>query len=113
MFESIKNAHKLLGMNARNLEYIRPYNRKKAKRLADDKILSKRVLKKAEIPVPKLLAKIKSTEELENFDFTGGSQWELRGEIYNFVLIIRLYYYNDIKTFMGCFYLSWFFEALF
>ena len=70
MFESIKNAHKLLGMNARNLEYIRPYNRKKAKRLADDKILSKRVLKKAEIPVPKLIAKIKSVEELENFDWT-------------------------------------------
>lgn len=70
MFDSIKNAHKLLGMNARNLEYIRPYNRKKAKRLADDKIMSKRVLKKAEIPVPKLIAKIKSTEELENFDWT-------------------------------------------
>ena len=70
MFDSIKNAHKLLGMNARNLEYIRPYNRKKAKRLADDKIMSKRVLKKAEIPIPKLLAKIKSAEELENFDWT-------------------------------------------
>ena len=70
MFEYIKNAQKLLGMNARNLEYIRPYNRKKAKHLADDKILSKRVLKKAEIPVPKLLAKIKSVEELEKFDWS-------------------------------------------
>ena len=70
MFDSIKNAHKLLGMNARNLEYIRPYNRKKAKRLADDKILSKRILKKAEIPVSKLIAKIKSVEELENFNWS-------------------------------------------
>ena len=70
MFDSIKNARKLLGMNARNLDYIRPYNRKKAKNLADDKILSKRVLKKAEIPVPKLLAKIKSIEDLENFDWS-------------------------------------------
>lgn len=69
MFEILKNGKKLLGMNARNLDYIRPYNRKKAKRLADDKILSKRVLKKAGIPVPKLLAKIKTIEELEDFDW--------------------------------------------
>lgn len=70
MFEEFKNAQKLLGLNARNLDYIRPYNKKKAKRLADDKILSKRVLRKGGIPVPKLLAKIKSVEELENFDWT-------------------------------------------
>lgn len=70
MLDFIKNGNKLLGMNARNLDYIRPYNRKKAKRLADDKILSKRVLRKGGIPVPKLLAKIKTTEELENFDWT-------------------------------------------
>lgn len=70
MFESIKNAQKLLGMNARNLSYIRPYNRKKAKRLADNKIMSKRVLGKAGIPVSKLIAKIKSIEELENFDWS-------------------------------------------
>lgn len=69
MFDSIKNAHKLLGMNARNLEYIRQYNRKKAKRLADDKIMSKRILKKAGIPVPELIAKIKSVEELDGFNW--------------------------------------------
>jgi alpha-L-glutamate ligase-like protein len=70
MFEIFKNGNKLLGMNSRNLDYIRPYNRKKAKKLADDKILSKRVLKKGGIPVPKLLAKIRSVEELENFDWS-------------------------------------------
>ena len=57
-------------MNARNLDYIRPYNRKRAKKLADDKILSKRMLKKGGIPVPKLLAKIKSVDELESFDWS-------------------------------------------
>lgn len=57
-------------MNARNLDYIRPYNRKKAKKLADDKILSKRMLKRGGIPVPKLLAKISTAEELENFDWS-------------------------------------------
>ncbi len=70
MFEELKNARKLLGLNARNLAYIRPYNKKKSKRLADDKISSKRVLRKAGIPVPKLLARIKSVEELESFDWT-------------------------------------------
>lgn len=70
MFEELKNARKLLGLNARNLDYIRPYNKKKAKRLADDKLLSKRALRKGGIPVPKLLAKVKSAEELENFDWT-------------------------------------------
>ena len=70
MFEIFKNGNKLLGMNARNLDYIRPYNRKKAKKLADDKILSKRMLKKGGIPVPKLLAKIRTVEELENFDWS-------------------------------------------
>src|SRR5476649_2940358 len=70
MFESIKNAHKLLGMNARNLDYIRPYNRKKAKRLADSKLLSKSKLGKGDIPVPQLIAKIRTTSELENFDWS-------------------------------------------
>ncbi len=70
MFEQFKNARKLLGLNARSLDYIRPYNKKKSKRLADDKILSKRALRKGGIPVPKLLAKIRSVEELEIFDWT-------------------------------------------
>ncbi|HEX8974078.1 MAG TPA: sugar-transfer associated ATP-grasp domain-containing protein [Patescibacteria group bacterium] len=70
MFDYLRGGSKLLGMNARNLDYIRPYNRKNAKRLADNKILSKRVLKKGGIPVPRLIAKIKTMEELENFDWT-------------------------------------------
>ncbi len=57
-------------MNSRNLEFIRPYNLKKAKRLADDKLLSKKILKKEGIAVPGLIAKIRTHEELENFDWT-------------------------------------------
>jgi len=69
MFEFFKNSRKLLGMNSRNLEFIRPFNRLRAKRLADDKLLSKRILKKNNIAVPRLLAKIKTIEDLENFDW--------------------------------------------
>lgn len=59
----------VLGMNARNLTYIQPHNMRRAKRIADDKLLSKKILKKASIPVPKLIGKIRSREELERFDW--------------------------------------------
>lgn len=71
MLQIIKNSRKILGMNSRNLEYIRPNNLKKAKQLADDKLHSKRLLKKENIPVPKLIAKISSYRELEQF------KWDL------------------------------------
>ncbi len=56
-------------MNARNLDYIRPFNRSRAKKLADNKLLSKKILAKNDISVPKLIAKIRTVEELENFDW--------------------------------------------
>lgn len=76
MFEFFKKilafrqaSREILGMNSRNLEYIRPFNRVRAKRLADNKLLSKRVLKKNAIAVPDLIAQIKTIEDLENFDW--------------------------------------------
>jgi alpha-L-glutamate ligase-like protein len=69
MFEFIKKSRGILGMNARNLEYIRPFNRVSAKRLADNKLLSKRVLKKNDIAVPALISQIKSLEDLDGFDW--------------------------------------------
>ncbi len=70
MFEYLKKSHQLLGMNSRNLEYIRPLNLSLAKKLADDKLASKKLLKKNNIAVPKLIAKISSFIELENFDWS-------------------------------------------
>lgn len=70
MLNVIKNRNKILGMNSRNLRFIRPNNPKKAIRIADDKLLSKKVLKKGGIPVPKLIAKIKNSEDLDNFNWT-------------------------------------------
>lgn len=64
----LKNKN-ILGINARNLLYIRPNNLKSAKRLADDKLRCKCILKKAKVPVPKLIKSIKTQEELDNFDF--------------------------------------------
>ncbi|MBN1915427.1 ATP-dependent zinc protease [Candidatus Dojkabacteria bacterium] len=65
----LNNRKKILGLNERNLKYIRPFNKKKAKLIADNKLLTKKYLEKAGIPIPKLLAVIKNEEELENFDW--------------------------------------------
>lgn len=72
MFEFIKiikKSRQILGMNSRNLEYIRPFNLSRAKKLADNKLQSKKVLQKNNIAVPKLIAKITSLKELETFDW--------------------------------------------
>jgi alpha-L-glutamate ligase-like protein len=69
MTSFFKNRRNILGMNARNLLYTRPNNLRRAKRLADNKLESKKALAKAELPVPVLLGKIGSREELENFDW--------------------------------------------
>ena len=61
--------HGILGINARNLLYIRPYNKKKAIKLADDKIKTKQFLSTRDIPVPKLFGIIKNPLELEKYDF--------------------------------------------
>lgn len=69
MLNFFKKRKKILGMNSRNLEYIRFSNLKRAKQIADDKILSKKILFKGDIPVPELIAKISKLDELEKFDW--------------------------------------------
>ena len=59
----------ILGINARNLLYIKPYNEKKAIKLADNKIKTKRFLEARGVPVPKLIAAIHTREEAEKFNF--------------------------------------------
>ncbi len=59
----------MLGINARNLSYIRAYNTKKAFKLADNKMRTKQFLSARDIPVPKLYHTIKKRTELEKFDF--------------------------------------------
>ena len=59
----------ILGMNARNLSYIRPYNRKKAIKLADDKLATKELLIKTGISTPRLYGVIKTIKDFENFDW--------------------------------------------
>ncbi|MBU1018084.1 DUF1704 domain-containing protein [Patescibacteria group bacterium] len=59
----------LLGINARNLLYIRAYNPKKAIMMADSKIKTKNFLSARGVPVAKFYASIHNKKELDNFDW--------------------------------------------
>jgi alpha-L-glutamate ligase-like protein len=65
----LKNRKAVLGRNERQLFYIRRFNLRRAKRIADNKILSKVILKRNNIPVPKKITVIRSHKDLEYFDF--------------------------------------------
>lgn len=57
-------------MNARNLDYVRPLNKKSARKLADNKLVCKRVLRKNSLAVPGLIGKIRNYDELDVFDWS-------------------------------------------
>ncbi len=69
----------ILGINARNLLYISPFNKEKGIEIADDKIKTKAFLSARGIPVPKLLGVISSRVELSRFHFGKlGSEFVLK-----------------------------------
>lgn len=59
----------VLGMNARNLGYIRPYNKISSIHLADNKLATKRLLLKHGIPTPRLYGVIKNMRDFEQFNW--------------------------------------------
>ena len=60
----------ILGMNARNLQYIKKQNPRKAVRLADNKLQTKQFLGERGIPFAETYAVIRSRKQLVNFDFS-------------------------------------------
>lgn len=69
MFPFLSNRG-VLGMNARNLLYIKPFNPRKAVQFADDKLKTKAFLSARGVPVAKLYARIESLRQLRGFDFS-------------------------------------------
>jgi alpha-L-glutamate ligase-like protein/uncharacterized protein (TIGR02421 family) len=61
--------HGVLGLNARNLLYIKPFNPKKAMAFADDKLKTKAYLGARGIPVAKVYGRIENHRQLRSFDF--------------------------------------------
>lgn len=70
MFNYIKKSGYVLGMNARNLTYLRPSNSIRAIRLADDKIRAKKVLNQNGLPVLRNYSIIRNINDLQSFDWT-------------------------------------------
>lgn len=64
-----QNRKDILGMNARNYTYMTSDRRKI--RIADNKLLTKQILRKADIPAPEVYGVIRNREQLESFDFEG------------------------------------------
>ena len=60
----------ILGMNSRNLQYIKKFNPAKAIRLADNKFRTKHFLSQRWIPVPITYDLIKSRDQLYTYDFS-------------------------------------------
>lgn len=60
----------MLGMNARNYLYIRKFNRRKQKLVADNKLLTKERLLAEDVPTNAILAKFESLQDVRSFDWT-------------------------------------------
>lgn len=66
---SLFSSHGVLGLNARNLLYIKPFNPRKAVAFADDKLKTKAYLSARGIPTAKIYARIEDHPQLQAFDF--------------------------------------------
>jgi len=69
MLNLLRKSKGLLGINARNLKFIRRYNSHRSIKLADDKLQSKEVMFEAGLPVADLIAVIRDRNEYYNFDW--------------------------------------------
>lgn len=65
ILEQRKN-NTVLGRNHRNVIYMRPYNKRRAKRIADDKLLCKKILGRHEIPTAEIFKVIRNRKQLES-----------------------------------------------
>jgi len=66
---AVKLQH-ILGLNARNYEYLSDYNTPSTRRIADSKLLTKSSLKKMNIPTPRLYKVFRQQNEIGSFDFS-------------------------------------------
>lgn len=62
-------AQDILGMNARNHEYLK-FNARAGKKIANSKLLTKSTMRKYKIPVPRLHRVFKDKSEIDKFDFS-------------------------------------------
>ncbi|MEA3273297.1 MAG: sugar-transfer associated ATP-grasp domain-containing protein [Patescibacteria group bacterium] len=71
ILNSLKKSSDVLGMNSRNLDYIRPYNKRRARKIADNKLLTKKILRRNNIRTPRLISRVSNIAQLKTFDWDG------------------------------------------
>ncbi len=59
----------MLGLNARNYLYIRAFNKRSQKTVADNKLLTKERLFATAVPTSLVLATFRSPDDIRNFDW--------------------------------------------
>ena len=59
----------ILGINLRNQHYLRELNNQSSKRIADNKLLTKRILRRANVPTPEVFKVIRTPKQLEFVDW--------------------------------------------
>jgi len=69
MLTFLLKSRSVLGLNARNLSYLKPSNRRRAIRIADNKLLTKKILHQNGLPVLENHSIIHNVKELKNFDW--------------------------------------------
>jgi len=69
MLNHLKKGKYILGINARNLTYLRPSNSQRAIRIANNKLLAKKILSKNGLPVSQTYSMIENIKELKDFDW--------------------------------------------
>ncbi|MBD3362434.1 DUF1704 domain-containing protein [Candidatus Dojkabacteria bacterium] len=69
IFQILRNRNKVLGQNARNLLFIQKEGNTRGRKIADDKLLTKKILASENIPSPELLGVIKDYSEFEAFNW--------------------------------------------
>lgn len=70
MINLFRTSANVLGINERNLKYIKPYNPSAAKKIADDKLLTKKILLEHGIGTPELIDEVKSFKALKKLNFS-------------------------------------------
>lgn len=64
----LANRSRILGLNERNISYVKKYNLPSARKIADNKLLTKKILSEIEVPTTRVLHIIKNTEQLSQLD---------------------------------------------
>lgn len=70
MLNFLKKSRGILGINARNLDFIRLSNAGESIQLADNKLKAKKLLKSAGIPIASTYGIIRNSEQLEKFNWS-------------------------------------------